>query len=467
MARNKKPKNDTKSGARASSSAPARSSETGKYPANSNRSSSRLGKLLALILIVLLPLAVGLRYLSSKWLSAAIEAEQRAMQSSQNNSLSALSASELEALLELPHVNSETNQVIDIEHWTNIVDQALAEIERLYPNDGQVQHLMGLVHLRLKRTKLAEPHLYQAVKLLPNLHEARSDLAELLVQLGRDSEAVQVLNDRPGLAEATWQFFLQLGECHQRLGKLDEAFNAFSIAQQRAQSSSAATETVWAVLWLKLASIKHQQRRFDEALEFAEKSRQLADDNPELWLLMSQILKALKKTEPMQAAQKRWSELSILKQKSNIGRDFEVEHSKSMSQLLAGIFRSIAAVYLEKSSTNADSIHTSNLDRAESLYQQALQLEVTDPHALAGLAGIERRKGNYLQAMDYNRRLIQLEPAQIAHYQNLANLAMELNQPAIAEATLRLACCRNPSDRKSQEVLNQFLDFLGQTTSIP
>ncbi len=81
-------------------------------------------------------------------------------------------------------------------HSTNrslALDTALTALQRDLPDDAQAQHLYGVAQMRLKRTQLAEPALKLAVEKAPKDWQMRIDLADLLMQLGRNAEALELL----------------------------------------------------------------------------------------------------------------------------------------------------------------------------------------------------------------------------------------------------------------------------------
>ncbi len=359
------------------------------------------------------------------------------------NSLAALSISALESILKLPAALPENAITsIDDEAWTARIDAALSDLKATLPADAQAEHLHGLVLLKLKRTKLAEPSLKRAVELDSDNQEMRLDLAELLSQLGRDDEALQVLKG-PVRQPLSAKYQMQLGDCQLRLGQLEEAIASFSAVTQADPRQADA--------WIKLGKAQLQKQLPAECEQSARRAIEQSADNLEAWTLRGRALALLKRPDEAKEALARVKELNA-KNAERLKPSFEVAHAQSMSKVYGSAFRSMAILFDTKGNPN----------KAASMYQLAMQADPEDWVALGKWAALLRKLGEFEQAAQLHKRLVAQQPMEQAHYQNLANMSMELNRPRDAEAALRLACLRMPSNGNCHLILARFLLLLNK-----
>lgn len=355
-------------------------------------------------------------------------------------SLDGMTMVQLEQFLKIPSLEAEALKPakIDIEMWTQQVDRDLDQLQQRQPNDAKVEHLVGLANLRLKRTKLAEPNLRHAVELDPANPQMRYDLADLLLQLGRDGEALEALQGI-GRSVSNAQYLALTAECLMRQGELSEAQQSLSRATELAPDS--------AEIWVRLGKLQLQQRDFETAARSAKKATEVDGNFAEAWLLLSQTSKLLKNSDQASQAIQRWNELQKPKQHHAEDRDFELENSQSMANVFGSVFRSLGAIYEDKS----------ELVTAAQMYSRASQVCPDDCENVLAKAGLFRRAGQFAEAADLMRRAIRLQSKDYMNYQNFANLAMEQKLPNQAEAALRLACLAMPENGKAQLTLARFL----------
>ncbi len=357
-----------------------------------------------------------------------------------------LSRDDLETLLSLPapELDGFSSFKIDTDFWTQTIDDAFQSLKAAYPEDPQVEHLFGLVQLRLNRTKLAEPSLKRSLELDQDNIQIRTDLAKLYLQLGRDNEAIDVLLPLKKLQQLPAETVLLMGDCLQRLGRLEEAEQTFSTAAKLHANSSDA--------WTKLARVQLQQQKLQESQRSVDTAIKLDSQNAELWLLLNQILTLQKKPQEAAIALQRWQEQKERPSEETLELSFEAKHSLSMARVFSSSFRSMAALYQTHGGSAA----------AHRMYESAVKVNPLDAAALTAWASQFRKEGNISKAIEFNRRLLQLQPQEPAHYQNYANLCMEATQPREAEAALRLACMNLPNDGKMHLLLARFLLLLNK-----
>lgn len=354
------------------------------------------------------------------------------------DSLATLTADELETFLKLPRaVPQDSQATMDVEAWTNKLDEALQAFDRDLPNDAQAEHLHGLIDSKLKRTQLAEPRLRKAIELAPDNLEMKLDLSDLLMQLGRDDEALTILKScgPPPLPVSYWA---RLGDCQDRLGLLDDAAMSFA--------SAVATDAQHTEVWLKLGKTQLQQQKYAESEQSLRKAIELEAGNVDAWSHLGRVLSLQKRPDEAKAALARARELTTSKP-ANSSESFETAHAQSMTKVFGSAYRSLALLYQAKGDTN----------KAHAMFRQTMEADPTDWVALGKWAALMRGLGEFEQAAQLHKQLVKRDPMEAAHYQNLANISMELNRPRDAEAALRLACLRRPGDGNSHLLLARFL----------
>lgn len=363
-------------------------------------------------------------------------------------SLEGLTIEELEDKLDIPALGEipERGKTIDIDAWTAQLDEACAGLKSSYPSDAKAEHLYGLIQLRLKRTKSAEPSLRRAVELSPANLQMRADLADLLMQLGQDEEALQVLvaaNATEKSSVTSLEYYLLLADCQARNGDLESSEATLVLATQVAPRDAAA--------WLRLAKVQLQQRNSAQAESSVRKAIKQNSTNAEAWQVLHQALKLQRRDDESKAALEQWNKYKS----QNRVRDattFDDEMASSMTKIFGSCFRSLAVLYESNG----------NKKVAQSMYQRAIWANPRDTSAILGWTNMLRSAGDFRTAIELNRRLVRLQPDEYLNYQNVANLSMELSRPRDAEAALRLACRRMPENGNAHLVLANFLLFLNK-----
>ena len=437
-----------------------------RYSANLKRNSSQLAddrppmipsKVIASITAAILSgLAIILGYFyirqrdnqSDELSEQAKQVESAVSETTRTNSqLANLNVQELEALLQLPTLASETDisASIDIDHWTNQAVLASQQLKENFPNDPKSEHLFGLIQLKLRRTKLAEPSLRRCVKMAPDNLAMRLDLADLLIQLGNDADALEILDALPNQAQPSVAWLLIKGDCQLRLGQVDEAEKSFLEAVK--------LDARVASHWVKLGNSQLQLGKYLQAEQSGLKAIELSQTEIDAWLLLQQAYSLQRKQAAAESATQRWKDLSgKLDARPGTNSFDEMLHVAKL-RLFASTFRSIAVLY----QTNQ------NYDAAQTVLEKSLQLSPQDPVTLSAWVGLLHHQGDFESAAVANRLLMRLQPLEFNHYQNSANLSMEEGKPVEAEAALRLACMRLPTHGYAQLSLARFLLFMNRT----
>jgi type IV pilus assembly protein PilF len=108
----------------------------------------------------------------------------------------------------------------------------LLAAERLDPRDERIQNSLGITYYEKSRPQEGELHLVRALELRPDYHEARFNLAVLLLREGRYAECIaqsQQLFDDPTFV-APWRALTTRGWCEYKSGNVAEARRLFEVS---------------------------------------------------------------------------------------------------------------------------------------------------------------------------------------------------------------------------------------------
>jgi len=105
--------------------------------------------------------------------------------------------------------------------------------ERFDPRDETIQHSLGVTYYEKGKIAEAEAHLRRAIELKPDFHEARYNLAVLLLRQGHWDECIQQaarLVDDPTFI-APWRALTTQGWCTYRAGRVEEARHLLELSR--------------------------------------------------------------------------------------------------------------------------------------------------------------------------------------------------------------------------------------------
>lgn len=291
-----------------------------------------------------------------------------------------------------------------------------------YPEDYRVFHLAGLVYTQLKQSTLAEQALRNSLQRNAGELQVRIDLAKLLMQTGRDEEALKILEPGAEAGHRLPTYSLVVAELQNRLGNLDEAW---AILHRALKNFPDSPETL-----LQMGMVQFQRGDLEAAQSHLRGSLELDRERELTWLTLCQVLSALKSTAALADAQKELER--VRRQTLARQRLFEEVHLSTLRRFAVSSHRSMAVLYLEHRQS----------EKAKLAFERALQLDPGDLLTLNGFVAFHRRSGDLAAACELNRRIVAVQPDQYVNYTNLAALCLEAGHPARAEATLQLAAER-------------------------
>ena len=174
---------------------------------------------------------------------------------------------------------------------------ALAELldaEKNWPQNTQIQYLLGLTYEKLERIKLAEHHYRAAIALKPDFSQARNNLAVVLIKQEQYPEAIEHLKRiEEDLLYPTPQFAAaNLGYAYYRTGQMDLAEKYYRIALDHYERGFAKDPTYIRVL-VNLGRTLLELKRPAEALEYLNTAAGFASTLPEIHFELGRAYEAL------------------------------------------------------------------------------------------------------------------------------------------------------------------------------
>lgn len=331
---------------------------------------------------------------------------------------------------------------LDFEQLEREITSAADRLVELYADDHQGLHLAGKIFTRYKKTARAEPLLRASLALAPRNLDVRSDLADVLAQLGRHADAADLLAEVVQVApefKANADYVNILAESQIGIGKLAEASELLkAVLEQHPDSASN---------WVSLGKVQLQTGDFSAAESSLRKSVHLEPDNELAWLSLVQALAFQSKSAEAAEARER---LATLRDSSLPQGDFEAQHLPSLKRFAASSFRSLAIIYQNHGESST----------ARKWLERSHAINPEDTLTLSCLMGFHRNEGDFDTAAKFCRSMIKLQPEMFGNYVNLANLSMEKSRVRTAEAALRLAAKRNLANGAAHLSLAKFMLML-------
>ena len=101
-----------------------------------------------------------------------------------------------------------------------------------------------------------------------------------------------------------------------------------------------------------------------------------------------------------------------------------------------------------------DLINQGDWDGAQSMFEQAVQANASDPEIRNNLGFTELRLGNHEQAQLHLVNTLLMAPGRTSAWSNLAELMAETNEPVTSTASLRLAVHFSRNQKRTLEILS-------------
>lgn len=318
--------------------------------------------------------------------------------------------------------------------------QLLDVVEKMadnQPNNETAMHIAAITYAELLQTDKALDYFGRALKINPNNTEVLVGQAKVLLQLGKHEETVALLepHDRP---DAPAVLLFQLATAHSELGHVEQAGKLF----QRIVT----LEPKNASYRLKLATALSQQEDFVGAEREARQAMTLDPTNRAAYVALATALARQSKRD--EANEIRAAMPKIAEQQM----PDDLKYQTSFRSFASNTYGMIA------------SIHTrlSDYAQAERMLRHALELDPAMSKNEILLVDVFRKSGRPRDAMTILQHLLVVQPDNLVNAHNLASLAVQENNIALAEQALTHLADHDTTG-EGHAVLAQFLLGAGKS----
>ena len=302
-----------------------------------------------------------------------------------------------------------------------------------YPADVASFHFAAQAYAELKQFEKADELWQKCLAQSPQHMGPYVGYASMLMDKGRNEEAVEVLKKAQGLGGSAPDMFKKLGEAYENLGDLQNASLSLEAGVEAFPDV--------APLWLILGRVQNQLGKASEAETSLRRSIELGGDKESALFVLNAVL--LKQRKMAEAAANR-DELTKLKQAKGGPMDtFQESYDLAL--------RGIASEIFAAGGTLAEA--NDNFVEAERLFMRSVSLNPKNSDAYKGLLATCRRQNRIADQKLLLTKLVEMRPDDIISRTNLASVAIQLGDPGLAELTLKKAVQIDPNGVLAQAAL--------------
>ena len=276
------------------------------------------------------------------------------------------------------------------------------------PSNAYSYNLSGAVLAGQGKFAAAKESFEQAVALQPDDNAAYYNLAELAINTGQKEEGRQRLEDVLSRNPREVRALAQLGDLARETGDIDGAIRIFE--KLKAVAPKAVTNQ------LQLLELYMLNNKYDQARSLG---RELVGRFPKNLRAQLGLGRAQLLSGDRRAARSTFRYMSRL-------ANYETEQLQHISGL---------------------QVSANDLEGAQFTLQKILQKDPNSVMALAGLAEIEQRLGNWGAALERARLIIQLVPGDPRYYEMVGRLQLQLQAFADAAETFSAGFKVSPSSK--------------------
>ena len=249
-------------------------------------------------------------------------------------------------------------------------------------------------------------------------------LATLLMERGRNEDAIEVLQNAEKLGGKSPEMLLKLGEAFENTGNLEGALDRLK------QGATAYPDN--GDIWYALGRVQNQSSQPADAENSLRRAIQIGGEKePVLFALNASLMRQSKLDESAVVRET----MAKLKQPKQFEQDtFQDRYDIALTRIAADVFIS-AATILEANE---------KLDEAGKLYLRVLELNPKNVESHSGLLFIARRQERLPDQRLLLSKLIEYDPNNLLNYTNLASVAMQMGDLRFAEKTLNAAVAIDP-----------------------
>lgn len=293
-----------------------------------------------------------------------------------------------------------------------------------YPSDAACFHLAAQVHFELKQFEIAEQLWKKCLEVNPMYMGPYVGLATLLMDKGRNEDAIEVLEKAESLGGKTPEMLLKLGEAFENAGNLESALQRL---QQAAQAYPENGD-----IWVALGRVQNQNSKPAEAEISLRRALEIGGEKEPVLFALNAALMRQGKVQDSAAVRETMTKLKQSKQFEQ--EPFQDRYDTALSRIAADVFLSAATI----------SEANEKLDDANKLYLRALELNPRNVEVYSGLLYVARRQERLPDQRLLLSKLIEYDSKNLLNYTNLASVAMQMGDIRFAEKTLNDAVSIDP-----------------------
>lgn len=292
------------------------------------------------------------------------------------------------------------------------------ELMSRFPKVPEALHVVALLHSELQNTAEAERIWRECIPLAPHQPGPYVGLARVVMDLGRDDEAVEILKNAQAAGCSTTDLYNELANAFTKTGMLEEADQA---VQQGLQAFPKSVD-----LWVQSGQIQNQLGKFPEAEKSLRRAIELGATSETVYFALANACARQGKQE--EAARFR-QEFADRKQTRVADSDegFQKRYDVEMRRIAASSIYRAATVYDDQGDSQ----------QSEKLLRRAIQLAPKNASIYSDLARLYRQTGRFADALVIQKRVVELDPQEIMHHLNLASLSQQLGDNVAAEKDLQ------------------------------
>ena len=324
-----------------------------------------------------------------------------------------------------------------VESFQLEAEDVAGQLVARYPNLPEALHVTALLSSRLRQTEQAEKLWQRCVQLAPQAEQYRINLAAIAMDRGNNELAAETLEPAAARGEASPDVSHHLALALTNLGRNDEAEQILVKALERHPNSAAH--------WLLLGQARLKLGKLVEAEADLRKVLSLGLSSADLYFALGNACARNGKNEEAAEFRRKFAQLKAAEPLSAQER-FQVLSTSDARQTALAVMIEAAAVHARQKDSQ----------EAERLLLRALALDPGNGAACRSLAKIYEDEGLLPEERIAIERLVQIEPLNINHYGRLAELAVELGEPAAAEAAMKLAISVQPDLGPTYAALARF-----------
>jgi predicted O-linked N-acetylglucosamine transferase (SPINDLY family) len=271
-------------------------------------------------------------------------------------------------------------------------------------------------HVQGGRPEHAEALLQQVLAQQPECAEALALMAKLVARRGAIAQAVEFAARAAAHAPQNAAFQRDLGECHRRLGKPQEALVCLNHALEIDPASSESH--------LRYAHALYDFGRWPEAQSALMRALHLDPSNAQAHALLGNVLRRLGQLDESLASQTRALHLhpEAAEFHNNLGMVLKEQgrHAQAVDAFHQAV--ALRADFAEAYNNLGNTLRLAGrLDDAIAAYSKALEYRPDSAHVLTNYGNILRQRGRLAEAVGAQLRAVKIEPGLADAWCNLGS----------------------------------------------